>query len=284
MLNESILTENVLEEIAFIRKTQAHLALDDFLHGLTKWRTWLILAYQDIKVRYRRSILGPFWITLSMAVTVYSMGFLYSRLFHVDVNHYFPYLVSGMVSWSLISSLIPELTETFIVSGGLIKQITLPYTVHIHRVIARNYIIFFHNVLVIIPIIFLFHEFAKVNLHTLGVFFGLFCVYLNALLYGLALGMLGARFRDVLPIVKSLITVIFFVTPVLWDPKILSPKAQFFVMLNPFYSFIEIVRAPLIGQGVAWQYYAMVLFTTLLGVALCSALFIKYRTRIVYWI
>src|SRR5438445_11911838 len=126
------------------------MAFKDFKDGLCQWRIWLMLAYQDIKLRYLRSILGPFWITLSMAISVYSMGFLYSHLFHSDLQSYFPFLVGGMITWALISTLITELTDVFSTSANLLKQIKLPYTLYIHRIVARNIIIFFHNILVIV--------------------------------------------------------------------------------------------------------------------------------------
>jgi len=285
MQNESILPSAVSdEEMGFDYKTQGQLALDDIAEGATLWRTWLLLAYQDIRLRYRRSTLGPFWITLSMAITVYSMGFLYSQLFHTDLQHYLPFLVSGMISWSLISMIITDTTETFATARGMLRQIKLPYTLYVHRVAARNIIIFLHNILVIIPILFLFHQFAQINLYTLLLFPGLFFIYLNAISFGLILGLLGSRFRDVPPIIKSLIGVLFFVTPVMWDPKILSAKVQHFVLFNPLYAFIQIIRAPMIGQKASLSCYVLVLIITLLGLAVSFSIFKKYRARIVYWV
>src|SRR5438128_5122767 len=101
------------ETIAFPIINQKQLAWQDLKEGWRKWPIWLMLAYQDIKLRYRRSVLGPFWITLSMAISVYSMGYLYGHLFHSDLQVYFPFLVSGMISWALISSLISDLTDAF---------------------------------------------------------------------------------------------------------------------------------------------------------------------------
>src|SRR5579862_3521855 len=110
------------------QKKNAQLARQDFNEGLIKWRIWLVLAYQDVRLRYRRSVLGPFWITISMAITVYSMGYLYGHLFHTDLQSYFPFLVAGMLSWALISSQITDLAEAFSSSEGLLKQIKLPYS------------------------------------------------------------------------------------------------------------------------------------------------------------
>jgi lipopolysaccharide transport system permease protein len=251
------------ETVFYPQRNQYALASQDIKIGFQKWRIWMMLAYQDIKLRYRRSILGPFWITLSMAITVYSMGYLYGHLFHTNLETYFPFLVGGMLSWALVSTCITELSEGFSVADGLIKQIKLPYSLYIHRVIMRNIIIFSHNVIVIVPILAIYHQFAKINLNTLVLLPNLFLFYVNAFIYGLVLSMIGARYRDISQIIKSL---------------------HYLVVLNPFYSFVELLRAPLLGAAPEWSVYLMVFVVTAVGMALCTWMFSKYRSRIVYWL
>ena len=226
---ESNFIEN---DIIFPTVNQHQLAWRDITGGILSWRIWLMLAYQDIRLRYRRSILGPFWLTLSMAITVYSMGFLYAHLFHVELAHYYPFLVAGMLGWSLISNLISEYTDGLQAAEGLIKQIKLPYSLHIHRIAARNMLIFFHNLLVLVPIMIIYHETTKVNLYTLLLIPGLFVIYINSISYGLIISIIGARYRDMSQIIKSLIQIIFFITPVMWKPETLGEKSQYLVNLN----------------------------------------------------
>lgn len=263
---------------------QKKLALKDLLDGLIKWRIWLMLAYQDVRLRYRRSVLGPFWLTISMAITSYSMGYLYSHLFHTDLQTYFPFLVAGMLTWGLISSQISDLTEALSSGGGLIKQIKLPYSLYVHRVAMRNLIVFFHNMVVIIPILAIFHQVAKVNLHTLLLIPGLAVAYVNAITYGLILALIGARYRDIAQIIKSLIQVAFFLTPVMWNANILPPKDWFIFAFNPFYAFVELIRAPLLGQVPSLTSLIMVSVVTVIGAAVCYKMFARYRSRIVYWL
>jgi ABC-type polysaccharide/polyol phosphate export permease len=265
-------------------QTPKQLAFQDLKDGLARWRIWLLLAYQDIKLRYRRSSLGPFWITISMAITVYSMGFLYGHLFRTELHRYFPFLAAGLLSWTLISTAISDLTDGFTASDGLIKQIKLPYTLYIHRVVARNIIIFFHNLVVMIPIIIIFHKTVGLNLSSLLLIPNLFLIYINAACYGMILALIGARYRDIPPIIRSLIQVIFFVTPVIWDPLILPQKYQYLAYLNPFYSFVELIRAPLLGITPSLNIYVISFLMTVIGIIFSSALFIKYRSRIVYWV
>jgi lipopolysaccharide transport system permease protein len=267
-----------------VKSSQKWLAWADFRQGMLGWRIWSMLAYQDIKLRYRRSTLGPFWITLSMAITVYSMGYLYAHLFHVELESYFPFLVAGMLSWSLISTTITDFTDGLTASETYIKQIKLPYTLYIHRIACRNIFIFFHNIIVIVPVLAIFHQYAKVNFCTLFLIPGLALIYINAIIYGLILAMIGARFRDVSQVIKSLVQVIFFITPIMWQPAILGDKHQFIVNLNPIYPFVEFVRAPLVGSLPSLHNFAYGALITLIGLFICTKMFVRYRSRIVYWL
>lgn len=259
-------------------------AFSDIIQGLKGWRIWTMLASQDIRLRYRRSTLGPLWLTLSMAITIYSMGFLYSHLFHANLDNYFPYITAAMLTWSLISTVVTDLVEAFSSSESLIKQVKLPYTLYIHRIVWRSILIFFHNVIVIIPILIIFHDSAKVNMATFLLIPGLLLLYLNAFFYGVIFAMLGARFRDISPIIKSLIQVIFFMTPVMWLPSVLPEKYHFIFIFNPFYAFLNLIASPLIGQVPTVDSVNYVLLITLLGMAIMLFVFPRFRARIIYWL
>lgn len=267
-----------------VEASQRERTLKDLRDGLKRWRTWLMLAYHDIKLRYRRSILGPFWITLSMAITAYSMGFLYGHLFHTNLENYCPFLVSSILAWGLISAVITEQTDAFMASASLIKQIKLPYSLYIHRVIARNMIIFFHNCLVMIPIYLIYYKTTFINLNTLILIPSLFLIYINAFIFGLMFAIIGARYRDISQVIKSLVQVTFFVTPVMWNLDTLPQKYHYIIYWNPFFSFLELIRQPLRGQAPDLLNLYIVFFVTCIGATFCYLLFNRYRSRIIYWL
>jgi ABC-type polysaccharide/polyol phosphate export permease len=219
-----------------------------------------------------------------MAITVYSMGYLYSKLFKVDLTHYYPFLVSGMLSWALISSMITDYTEGFILAESLIKQIKLPYTLYIHRIAYRNLLIFFHNIIVIVPILLIYHQTAKINLNTLILIPGLLVIYINAISFGLIISMLGARYRDIGQVIKSLLQVIFFVTPIMWSPDILGEKNQIIIILNPIYPFVELIRQPLLGAIPSLRSMEIALIISMISLFISHKIFSSYRARIVYWL
>jgi|LauGreDrversion4_2_1035121.scaffolds.fasta_scaffold35429_3 ABC-type polysaccharide/polyol phosphate export permease len=258
-------------------------AFKDFINGLMMWKVWLQLAWQDISIRYRRSMIGPLWITLSMAITVYSMGFLYARLFHMKLESYFPYLVSGMLAWGLVQSILTEGVDAYLIASSLIRQVKLPYSFHIHRLVVRNFIIAGHNLLVMIPIYLWFSVELKWYFSFVLVF-NLGLVYLNAFLVTNILALICARYRDLGQVFKSILQVLFFLTPVMWDPSLLPLKYQKLILLNPLYDFIQLVRQPLIGFLPSVEQYFMVMVYTLLGLAVNVMMFTRYRSRIVYWL
>ena len=254
----------------------------DIQLGFSQWRMCLLLAWKDIRLRYRRSQLGPFWITLSMGITIYSMGFLYGNLFNVKLAHYFPLLAAGMLTWALISSLILESTGAFVEADSYLKQMKLPFSTFILRILARNFIIFFHNIIVIVPIILYFH--LPVNRHILLILPGLFIIALNAYCYGMLFAMVGTRYRDVTQIIASIVQVSFFLTPVMWDPTTLSPSHQFIVKYNPFAHFIALIREPLLGRVPSDLTYWATLGLAGFGFLLVFLLFSMNRKRIIYWL
>jgi ABC-type polysaccharide/polyol phosphate export permease len=212
------------------------------------------------------------------------MGYLYAHLFHVQLQHYFPFLIAGMLTWTLISTIITEITDTFITSDNLIKQIKMPYTLHIHRIACRNLIIFFHNIIVFVPILVIYHDYIQINSFTLLFLPGLAVLYVNTISYGLLFAMLGARFRDISPIIRSLVQVIFFITPVMWSPDILKEHNRYIAEVNPIYSFLELVRAPLLGHAPSFANLLMVTVMTVIGILISAHMFIRFRARIIYWL
>lgn len=271
-------------DITFLPTDSKQLSWLDLKEGIQTWQIWSILASQDIKLRYKRSVLGPLWITLSMAIMVYSMGFIYSQLFKADIQQYYPFLVAGMIAWTFISTLILDFSEGFLGGHGLIKQIKLPYSLHIHRIIARNLLILAHNLIIMIPIFIIFHKTVSINLNTLFLIPALSMIYLSSLFFGLVIAMVCARYRDIPPIIKSSMQVIFFITPVMWEPGDLIGRKHLIVDLNPLYSYLELIREPLLGNLPSLSNIIVVLGSTLVGFLMCFHLLTHYRKRIIYWL
>lgn len=246
------------------------------------WRIWYVLGFQDVQLRYRRSAIGPLWLTLSTAIMIYSMGFLYSHLFKLDLNVYFPYLASGFICWQFIATLLNESTSAFIDAINYIRNQESFYSVFLMRIVLRNVIVFFHNFLAFIPIALIFH--TGLGWKTLTIFFGLFLICVNGFFWGSIIAVLSTRYRDMQQIVMSLIQVIFFMTPVMWMPNLLPEKVSWLVQWNPFAHFLNLIRAPLMNQLIDIWSIGVVTFMTALGAYFYFLTMNKYKQKIIFWL
>ena len=98
----------------------------DIATALDKAYLWITLGWYDVLARYRRSTLGPVWITLSMVVTICAMGPLYSSLFGISLRGFIPHLTLGMVFWMFISVSLNEFCLAYIEAQHYLKQIKIP--------------------------------------------------------------------------------------------------------------------------------------------------------------
>lgn len=258
------------------------LALQDIFAGLENWELWLYLSWHDIKLNYRRSALGPLWITISMAVTIAAMGLLYGKLFKMDLAVYYPFLATGMLSWNLISTLLLEGMNIFVDAEGFIKQMKQPYSLYIFRTVSKIFIIFFHHVVILIPLTLIFN--LKITFAMLFLPISLLILWLNAVSYGTILSMISSRFRDLKPIMTSIVQIVFFLTPVMWTPALIPEKYQYIINLNPFAHFMNTIRAPLLGEFPNVYSLEFVIGTTFIGLITAFIVFASYRSRIAYWL
>lgn len=268
--------------MSFHTEAQLKLALDDVRQGFARSDLWLLLGWNDIRQKFRRSLLGPFWLTISTAIMLVALGFVYAALFKMDLKQYFPFLAAGIVTWSLISNLVIEGCQTFIASDAMIKQIRLPFTLHAFRVVWRSILVFLHNIVIVIAVVLIFAHWPGI-VALLCLLVGLGLLMLNGVWVCLLLGLICARYRDMPPMVGSLIQLIFFVTPIIWHPSLLAGR-QRIVNFNPFYHFIELLRAPMLDTIPAAPTWAAVLGITVSGWLVTILVFWRYRRRIAYWI
>lgn len=257
-------------------------AWHDVLKALQAWRLWLALAIQDINLRYKRSVLGPFWLTLSMAVTIVSIGFLYGHLFGRELAHYFPYLATSLICWGFISSIIRESADVYLQASTYVSNFVLPYTVFPMQMVMRNILVFLHNFVVIIPLMFIFH--LKLTLYTLLFIPGMALILVNALTWGTLIAMASTRYRDFSQIIVNLLQVVFFVTPIIWMPDRFPAQYRYVFEYNPFNQFLNLLRNPLLGTPIEPITMDVTLGVTFAGLFLFTLIFSKLRRRIVFWV
>lgn len=260
---------------------QTRLALADLRQALALSWFWMALGWNDILQRYRGSMLGPFWITLTTAVFIAGLGPLYARLFNLNMADYLPFMALGVTTWQFVTGTINEGCTTFLAANHLMKQVPLPRLVLLFRVVWRNIIAFLHNVPIYIVIFLLFD--LPIDRHLLMIGPGLLLVVLNLTWMALIVAILCARFRDIAPIVGSILQIGFFVTPVMWNYKTQS-VSPWIVNANPFAALIELIRAPMMGEDISQPLLLLSIISLLVGSALAGLLVIRTRRNLIFWV
>jgi lipopolysaccharide transport system permease protein len=247
-------------------------------------KLFLSLGWQDIKQAYRRSNVGPFWLTIGMAVQITTIGLVFGLIFKSNLEDYLPFLSVSVILWSYISSALIEGCSAFISAESIIKQLAIPHSVHVWRVVWRNAISLAHNI-VLIPIILLIMG-KQISL-TLLVFvpgFVTLTLFLVPAVWIIAI--VTTRYRDMQQIMNSVMTVIYYVTPVMWYPTLVGDTALAHLLLglNPFYHLLQIVRLPLLGQLPTWENWAISATLVILSWVVASHLNRRFKNKIAFWL
>ncbi|OXM58983.1 sugar ABC transporter permease [Amycolatopsis thailandensis] len=285
-------------------------AFADIKTGFAAKELWGHLGWQDIKQRYRRSVIGPFWITISQGIIALGLGLLYSQLFALPTATFLPYISTGFIIWGFISGCLSEGMETFISNEGLIKQLPAPLSVYVLRTVWRQTLMLAHNLIVYVIVVAIFftsldQPYAMsgecvgqvlchpgIGWYSLSAIPGILVLALNAGWVTLLLGIISTRYRDIPQVINSLIQLLFYMTPIVWPiDQLMAGGARDsisgalpFVYANPLFHFIQIVRAPLIGQAVSINSWYVVLGITVVGWGLALVAMRNYRSRVSYWV
>ncbi|TJZ74152.1 ABC transporter permease [Rhodococcus oryzae] len=262
----------------------------DLRDGFAQRELWLSLGWQDIKQRYRRSVIGPFWITIATGVQATAIGILYAALLDIPLAEFLPYVTVGLIVWNLINASIIEGSEVFIANEGLIKQLPSALSVHIYRLVWRQLLFFAHNLVIYVIMVVAFAVWRDLSWASLAAIPAVALLVLNAVWVSIVFGIFATRYRDIAPILSSMTLLLFVLTPIMWTTQSLvaqggavAERARI-AELNPLYHYLEIVRAPMIGQPQALYHWYIVLGITVAGWALALVALRKYRARVPYWV
>jgi lipopolysaccharide transport system permease protein len=227
-------------------------AVVDMADGLGRWRTSFKLALQDVELRYRRSLLGPFWISAALIATVLALAYVFAKMFHEEFGAHASFVGAGLLAWYLILGLVNEGSASITEHASLLQNVRMPATTIAGRIVLRNGIVFLHNLTAMVCLLPFLH--TPLSTTALMVFPGALVILCFGFFLAMALGPLCARFRDLPLVIQSGMQVIFFLTPIFWPTA--AAGRPILSGGNPFFHLIELVRAPLLGHpatALSWQ-------------------------------
>lgn len=256
-------------------------AIDDLKRVFTDSHIWRTLGWTTIRSSYRLSSLGTLWITTTTAIFAVSIGLIYGQFFGQDMSNYMPYFVTGFVTWGFMSASLTSGSIGLIAYHNFVKGSQVPILFHVLRIVQTQFIIFGHNLIVVAGIWIFFRW--ELTLYSLLSLVGLALMFMFIAATTVLLSVACVRFRDIPPLIQAVVQFVFFATPIIWYPEQLKVGAQV-LWLNPIAYFIAAVRDPFLGRPTDPIFWLIVVALTAAAVSLAAAVYIRYRSRVAYWV
>lgn len=254
----------------------------DILDGFRKIRTAIWLAGEDMRTRYTRTALGPWWGILSNIVFVGAIGITFGALFGQPMTTFLPYVAASMACWTFINGTIIEAPISFVRGAGIVTSYPIPLSTMAIRSVADKFALFGHFIAVYAVLAIWLK--VPVTIASFVLIFPALVIYAVAG-YGftLGLGMLGARYRDISPALGSVMMLAFMITPVFWQKIGMRPETHWLIDYNPFFHLIEIGRGPLLGYTASLTSWAVSIGVALSALVAGFLVFASMRRKIYYW-
>jgi len=257
-------------------------ALADIRDGLRMWPVWRQIGNNEIRDRYRRSTLGPLWASITMGVQASVTAFVVGALFGNDIDRFMPFITISLILWTFIMGVVVEGASTFISVADRILQIKRAYSYYIFLGLWRNALLVGHSMIVFFIAIVIFGLWPGWTY--LLVVPGFLLLALNLAWMSFFVAILSVRYRDVPLIVQNAFTLLFWLTPIIYDISKMPEKFQIIVNLNPLTHLFAIVRAPLLLEVPAMENWLVAFGLVVVGWTVTFLLFARTRHRIAFWV
>ncbi|HVZ29424.1 MAG TPA: ABC transporter permease [Asticcacaulis sp.] len=256
-------------------------AINDLVRGLALYKIWIFQAWHEMTAKYKRTVLGSFWLAGQMVVTSLCLSLVWGLLMGRDMHDILPYITCGVMCFQMITFIFNEGPGLFLGSGSMIKNHAWPFSYYVAEAICRIILTFAHNVLIFFVVEACVMAFAIPH-WTLLLGFPIVIVAIAS--WGTVTGMVAARFRDMVFVLPYVGQLLFYVTPIIWRVSDISSKRAFVAHYNPLYGLLEVIRAPLLGHAPPPGAWALALGTMVTGVIAWLLVFSPFRRRIPFWV
>lgn len=258
-------------------------AIQDVRAGLAKYRLWLTLGQLDVKRRYRRTLLGPFWASGHILLYILCVGFVFATLLEAERARYIPYLTTGFIPWVLVYNILNEAPAAFSSATSLRQQIAFPYSMFVFQMLLRNLFVHVHN-FSLFALMMIFYP-VDLNWTLILLIPGYILVFANLFWIAMLLATLAARYRDVQQLISSIIQVLVFLTPIFYTAdKLTQFQRDYLVAPNLLYHLVVVLRAPLMGEVPPLSSYGILCIAFVFGASFTAWFFGRRKGQIIYWI
>jgi len=249
--------------------------------GAYNWRVWHLLGVSELRNRYARSRFGQGWVVLSTGIMIGALATTWSLLWNTPLHELMPFMGTSIIVWGFLSQTVSDCTSVFVQHGNYYRNQRMNFSVSIYSVIYKNTIILAHNFILVIVLIIVFR--LSINWRLLQIIPAFVLAFITMTWLGYLIAMICVRYRDVIQLITTWLTVLFFITPVMWKPDFLAPQYQFIVDWNPLAQFLALLRDPLLGVPVSAHTWGTTIAIALGGGVLSLPLIGHYQRRVIFW-
>lgn len=241
------------------------------------------LVLRDLKVRYKRSVIGFMWVMLHPLLMMTILYVVFSELFKISIPNFSAYLISGIILWSFFSQSTSAAVVSFIGNSNLIKKVYMPKAILPLSTILSA---FAHLLFAMIPLLLIFFITGvhfSVNIYLLPLIF----LMITLFSFGISLILATATvfFHDVRYIYEVLLLAWMYMTPIFYPESIVPERYIFILQLNPFYYFISVFRASLyLNVPMLYEKMLFSLLFSILTFIIGYLFYSKYRQKIIYYL
>lgn len=254
----------------------------DILKSIRSPNYWAYSTWMKFALKYRKTALGPLWVMVSPAMFVGFLGFMYSKVNTVSLEVFVPHLAIGYITWLFMSTLVNQGATLFVSRRQEMLQGRVVVTDIVFSSIFLSLLQYAQQAIIFV-LVLLFYS-VVLNLYSLVSLIGVFILFINGFWVTVFFGILGARYRDLAEVVTAVMRLAFFITPIIWIPKdgqggVLGA----FLIYNPFYHYLELVRAPLLGNAIMPISWIVVGIITTAGIILSALLYRRTARFLPIW-
>lgn len=256
-------------------------AVRDVVDGFRLTPLWWRVGIEQTVTRYRRTLLGPFWVASSTLSAAFAIAVVFGAIFGSDMRSNLPYIITGIVVWGITGGMLADGSGVFFSASGLMQAQRLPLSFHVLLQIDKLYINFAHQLIALWAVLTITKLIAVPNWEIL---LSLPLVAATAFALYIPIGMLAIRYRDINYMIQFVAQALFMLSPVFWHRSQIPARMSWIITFNPFAHLLEIVRQPLLGKPAMISDWiaCIVFFLSCALVALVSL--VLYRRRVIFWL
>jgi lipopolysaccharide transport system permease protein len=253
-----------------------------FFEPLKKSVSIFFMAFLEVKLRYKKTLLGPIWLTISSGILILVLNLIFTNFINTGTD-YILNLAIGIISWTFVSSFIIDSNSIFENNKEIMLQTKIPAIFFLYKCLLLNIIILLHNVLLIPLIILIFNIKVEINIFLL--LYSFLSLIILTFFLVLINSIISLRFKDFGNMVNSILQISYFATPIVWSPyQISNEKLLSILQINPYYHIFENFKIIFISNyhtSVTNKYLLIFIFIT---VSLSIYFFYSKKDRIKIWL